>query len=91
MGLPIVTQGKVIDKSTSNGVNSRTGESVTYYNLKLFDVRENKFDNQLVGVHADVYNAVNVGDVIQLHGEFGGLKNKYWTFNGADALRKDKK
>ena len=85
MGLPIITRGRVIDKSTSNGTN-RNGDQVTYYNLKLFDVRDGHFDNQLIGVSKKTFDAVNINDVVQLAGEYGGLKNKYWSFNGEDAL-----
>ena len=84
MGLPIVTQGKVVDKSTSNGVD-RNGNNTVYYNLKIFDVRPDHYDSQIIGVPKDVYDAVKIGEDVQLAGEFGGLKNKYWKF---DRLKK---
>lgn len=81
MGLPIVTSGKVVDKSTSTGTN-RNGEAVTYYNIKLFDTRQNHYDSQLIGVPKEVYDAVTINQDVKLSGEFGGLKTKYWRFDG---------
>lgn len=84
MGLPIVTQGRVVDKSTSSGTD-RNGNSVVWYNLKLFDLRKDHYDSQIIGVPKEVFDSVKIGEDVQLAGEFGGLKTKYWKF---DSLKK---
>lgn len=78
MGMPIITHGLVKKKSSNDGTN-RNGERVTYYNLQLVDSKT--YDSQLIGVPKDVYDQVSEGQEIQLGGEFGGLKNKYWKFD----------
>lgn len=78
MGMPIITHGVVASKSSNDGTN-RYGEKVTYYNIELG--KKGTFTSQLIGVPKEVYDAVEVGQDIQLGGEFGGLKNKYWKFD----------
>lgn len=78
MAIKIVTQAKVLNKFANDGVNKTTGEKVTWYNLKLVD--EKTYDSQIVGVPKEVYEAITEGDLVQLGGEVGGLKTKYWKF-----------
>lgn len=80
MGLPIITQGRVVDKSTSSGTD-RNGNNTTWYNIKLFDTRKDHYDSQIIGVPKDVYESVRIGDDVKFAGEFGGLKTKYWKFD----------
>ena len=77
-GMPIITHGIVASKS-SNDATNKFGEKVTYYNIELG--KKGTFTSQLIGVPKEVYDAVKEGEEIQLAGEFGGLKNKYWKFD----------
>ena len=77
MGMPIITEGIVVSK-TANDRTKDDGTKVTYYNIKLGN---EKYDSQVIGVPQEVYDQVSEGQKIQLGGEFGGLKNKYWKFD----------
>lgn len=79
MSIKIVTQAKVLNKFSNDGINKTTGEKVTWYNLKLVD--EETYDSQIVGVPQEVYEAIQEGDKVRLGGEVGGLKTKYWKFD----------
>lgn len=78
MGMPIITQGLVKKKTAKDGQN-KFGERVTYYNVEL--VNPDTYDSQIIGVPKEVYDQIEEGKKIQLGGEFGGLKTKYWKFD----------
>lgn len=74
MSIPMFTQVRVVSKF----INVKDDKE--YCNLKVADI--NTFDSQIISVNRELYDIAEEGKDIKLQGKLGGLKDKYWYFNG---------
>lgn len=82
--------GKLLVKSkwTNDYLNPATGETTTYYNIKVVDLVN--IDKQTFSVPLEVYNMVEEGKEYNFSGNFGSNdKGKWWSIKSL-AVQKTK-